>query len=92
MTRKALYDSRAVEEMGALLMLIVQALVDHPAKVYVGIEEREESVRFLLRVEPNDVGKVIGRRGRMAHSIRTLLRAAAVRNRLRFVLDIIEEE
>ena len=76
--------------MRDLLELIAKALVDRPQDVQVNqIEEDEETV-LELSVAPDDLGKVIGRQGRTARAIRTLLGAGGMKLRRRFVLEILE--
>jgi len=61
----------------ALLRYVAEHLVDHPEDVSVTPVEEERSTVLELRVHPDDLGKVIGRRGRTARALRTLVRAAA---------------
>jgi predicted RNA-binding protein YlqC (UPF0109 family) len=68
---------------------IAKALVDHPDEVAV-IELEGEATVLELRVAPQDLGKVIGKQGRTARAMRTLLRAAGMKLRKRFVLEILE--
>jgi predicted RNA-binding protein YlqC (UPF0109 family) len=68
---------------------IAKALVDHPDEVTVSELEGEATV-LELRVAPQDLGKVIGKQGRTARAMRTLLRAAGMKLRKRFVLEILE--
>jgi uncharacterized protein len=68
---------------------IAKHLVDHPDGVSLEMEEKEEKIIFKLKVAETDVGKVIGRSGRTASAIRTLLRAVAAKEGKRAVLDII---
>ena len=76
--------------MKELLEAIVKALVDNPDQVQVRAIEGEEVTVLELRVHPSDVGKVIGRQGRMAASIRTLLGAAGMKLRKRITLEILQ--
>jgi predicted RNA-binding protein YlqC (UPF0109 family) len=71
-----------------LLEWIARRLVDEPDAVRVETEEREDAVVFHLYVAPDDVGKVIGRRGRLARALRSLVRAAGARADRRFLLEI----
>ena len=74
--------------MAELLAWIARHLVDDPAAVEVVSIERD-GVRVLrLHVAPDDVGKVIGRQGRIARALRTLVRASGVRDDRRVVLEI----
>jgi uncharacterized protein len=69
---------------------IAKALVDVPDEVQVREVQGEQATLFELKVAPNDVGKIIGKQGRTARSIRTLLGAAGVKANRRFTLDILE--
>jgi predicted RNA-binding protein YlqC (UPF0109 family) len=80
------------DDMGDLVTQIARALVDIPADVKVEEVEKEESTALRLRVAPTDVGKVIGKQGRTARSIRTILGAVSMKHHHRYTLDILEEE
>ena len=69
---------------------VAKALVDHPEEVTVTQIDEDATVVLELRVAPQDLGKVIGKQGRTARAIRTLLRAAGMKLRKRFVLEILE--
>jgi predicted RNA-binding protein YlqC (UPF0109 family) len=69
---------------------IAKALVDHPEQVGVRAVEGEQVTVLELRVHPEDLGKVIGRQGRTAKSIRTILGAAGMKLKKRFTLEILE--
>jgi predicted RNA-binding protein YlqC (UPF0109 family) len=73
-----------------LLEWIVRRLVDEPDAVRVEREEREDAILFRLHVAPDDVGKVIGRQGRMARALRSIVRAAGARADERYVLEIAD--
>lgn len=73
-----------------LVEQIAKALVDHPEQVAVNSIEGEQDTVLELRVAPDDLGKVIGRQGRTAKSIRTLLGAAGMKLKKRFTLEILE--
>jgi uncharacterized protein len=77
-------------EMKELLQEIAKGLVDNSNDVQVCVVESTKVTVFELRVHPNDLGKVIGRKGRTAQSIRTLLAAIGMKERKRFVLEILE--
>ena len=64
----------------AVLTHIVSSIVDDPAAVHVETSEGRGRVRLDVRVGPGDLGRVIGRRGRTAQSIRTVVRAAAAKD------------
>jgi len=76
--------------MKELVEMIAKALVDNPDEVAVTEVEGEQITVLELRVEQSDLGKVIGKQGRTARSIRTLLGAAGMKLRKRFVLEILE--
>ena len=75
-----------------LVREIARALVDEPAAVDVQAVEREENTILKLRVAPQDVGKVIGKQGRTARSVRTILGAVSMKLHHRYTLDILEED
>ena len=75
--------------MKEFIEYIAKHLVDHPDGVSLEMEEKEEKIIFKLKVAEADVGKIIGRSGRTASAIRTLLRAVAAKEGKRAVLDII---
>jgi predicted RNA-binding protein YlqC (UPF0109 family) len=76
--------------MKELLEVIAKALVDYPDQIQVRAIEGEQVTLFELRVHPSDLGKVIGRQGRMAESIRIILAAAGMKLRKRIKLEILE--
>lgn len=76
--------------MKDLLEEIAKALVDNPDEVQVTEVEGEQTTVLELRVRNEDLGKVIGRQGRTARAIRTLLAAAGMKIHKRFVLEILE--
>jgi predicted RNA-binding protein YlqC (UPF0109 family) len=76
--------------MKELIEYIVKALVDSPDKVAVAEIAGEKSIIFELRVGEGDLGKVIGKEGRTAKAIRTIITAAAMKQGKRAVLEIIE--
>ena len=73
-----------------MLEYLARQLVDEPDAVSVESEEREDAIVLRLRVAPDDVGKVIGRQGRIARALRTVVRASATRRSGRTLLDIVE--
>lgn len=76
--------------MKDLIEMIAKALVDNPEAVTVTEVEGEQTTVLELRVAQTDLGKVIGRQGRTARAIRTLLGASGMKLRKRFVLEILE--
>jgi predicted RNA-binding protein YlqC (UPF0109 family) len=73
-----------------LVEYIVKSLVDDPAAVELTVIEGEKSTVLELKVAPSDIGKVIGRHGRIAKAIRTVLQAAGTRGKKRTVLEILD--
>jgi len=69
---------------------IVKTIVDHPEDVKIKIVEGEKSTILELKVNPEDVSKVIGKGGRIARAIRTLIGVLAGRNNKRILLEILE--
>jgi predicted RNA-binding protein YlqC (UPF0109 family) len=82
-------DVVAVDE---LVREIARALVDEPESVEVQTVNRDENTILRLRVAPQDVGKVIGKQGRTARSVRTILGAVSMKLHHRYTLDILEED
>ena len=78
------------DDMQQLVTEIAKALVDDPQAVEVQAVARDENTVLRLRVASADVGKVIGKQGRTARSIRTLLGAAGMKLNRRFTLEILE--
>ena len=83
--------SEPADDMTALLTEIARALVDNPDSVVVESKHDAEGTLLRLHVSPEDVGKVIGKQGRTARSLRTILSAASMKLRHRYSLDIVEE-
>jgi hypothetical protein len=79
-----------VETMKELIKYIAQALVDNPDTVVVSEVVGEQTSVIELRVAKEDLGKVIGKQGRTAKAMRTILSAASTKMRKRAVLEIIE--
>ncbi len=77
-------------DMRALVEQIARALVDEPEQVSVRAVDGEQVTVLELRVAPGDLGKVIGKQGRTARSIRTILGAAGMKLHKRFTLEILE--
>jgi predicted RNA-binding protein YlqC (UPF0109 family) len=75
--------------MKELLEYLAKALVDKPEEVEVSQVEGERSVILELRVSPDDMGKVIGKQGRIAQALRTIVKAAAVKDGKRVMIEII---
>ena len=77
--------------MKELVQYLAKSLVSNPDAVEVKQTEREDASVFELKVAKEDLGRVIGRQGRTAKSIRTLLNAVASRHNRKVVLEIVEE-
>jgi uncharacterized protein len=76
--------------MKELVEAIAKALVDNPDQVQVRAIEGEQVTVFELRVHASDLGQVIGRQGRIAEAIRTILTAVGMKLRKRFTLEILD--
>lgn len=76
--------------MKELVKVIAMALVDHPDQVVVTEEETENAIVVELRVAPEDMGKVIGKQGRIAKSIRTVVKAASTKDDKKVVVEILQ--
>ena len=77
-------------ELKELVTYIVKALVDNPDKVVVTEIAGDKSSIYEIRVGEGDLGKVIGKEGRTAHAIRTIITAAAMKLGKRTVIEILE--
>ncbi|MBR6207149.1 MAG: KH domain-containing protein [Oscillospiraceae bacterium] len=76
--------------MKELLLYIARNLVDHPDEVVVNEIEKSDETVFELHVAPGDMGKVIGRQGKIAREIRVLMRSVAQRQGKRISVDIVD--
>ena len=76
--------------MAELLEYLARQLVDRPDDVRVERAESDGATVLRLHVAPDDVGKVIGRKGRIARALRTVVRASAARRRERVLLEIVD--
>ncbi len=74
----------------AVLEYVAKAIVDDPDSVIVEVDEGRSSVSLRLNVSPDDMGRVIGRRGRVAQAIRTVVRAAGAREGTEAAVDIVD--
>ena len=81
---------KGTELMKDLLIQIAKSLVDNPEQVKVTEIEGGQTVVLELRVDKSDMGKIIGKQGRTAHAIRTVLNAASGKTRKRYILEIVE--
>lgn len=78
--------------MKELVQYLAKSLVNDPNAVEVNETMRDDTAIFELKVAKEDLGRVIGRQGRTAKSIRTLLNAAASKSNRKVILEIVEEE
>ena len=78
--------------MDELVKYIAQSIVDKPDQVQVKQIESDEEITVELRVDPDDMGKVIGKQGRIAKAIRTVVKAATPRDGKQVYVEIVEED
>lgn len=76
--------------MKDLVEFMVKALVDHPEEVNVSEIEGEQSVIYEVRVAQEDMGKIIGKQGRIARAIRTIVKAAGIKRGKKAAVEILE--
>ncbi|NLL00783.1 MAG: KH domain-containing protein [Clostridiales bacterium] len=76
--------------MKELVEVIAKSLVDHPDEVVVTERKTDRSITILLKVASDDMGKVIGKQGRIAKSIRTVVKAAATKDDKKVVVEIMQ--
>ncbi len=76
--------------MKELLEIIAKALVDYPDEVSVNVVEGENGIILELRVAQEDMGKVIGKQGRIAKAIRSVIKAAAIKQNVRAAVEIVQ--
>lgn len=79
-----------VQTVGELVEFIAKSLVDNPDEVSVNEIEGSQSIIIELKVAPEDMGKIIGKQGRIAKAIRTVVKAAAIKDNKRVVVEIIQ--
>ncbi len=75
--------------MKELILVIAKALVDHPNEVRIQVKDDDRSTVYELSVHPEDIGKIIGKQGRIAKAIRTVVNSASVKSNKRVIVDII---
>jgi len=75
--------------MGELVKFIAQNLVDNADAVQVDVRQGEQAVIIALTVAPDDMGKVIGKHGRIAKAIRTVVKAASVKQNEKYIVEIV---
>lgn len=76
--------------MKELVEVIAKALVDHPDEVVVTEKETDKAIVVELKVAAEDMGKVIGKQGRIAKSIRTVVKAAATKDDKKVIVEILQ--
>ena len=76
--------------MKGLVEVIAKALVDNPDAVVVEETEKDDSTVIVIKVAESDMGKVIGKQGRIAKAMRTVVRAAAIKENKRVIVDILQ--
>ncbi len=76
--------------MKELVEVIAKSLVDHPEEVVVTEKETDKTIVVELKVASDDMGKVIGKQGRIAKSIRTVVKAAATKDDKKVVVEIMQ--
>ena len=79
-----------MRQLESLLLFLVRQLVDEPDGVEVTAKETDSRVDFTLRVAEGDVGKVIGKGGRIVKSIRTVMKAASVKAQRRVSVEVLD--
>ena len=77
--------------MTKLVEAIAKSLVDNPEEVVVNESEDRRGTVIELRVAPEDMGKVIGKQGRIAKALRTVVKAAAIKNNKKVTVEIVKE-
>jgi predicted RNA-binding protein YlqC (UPF0109 family) len=78
--------------MGSLVEVIAKALVTRPDEVQVSEEVDGKNIVVRLKVADEDIGKIIGKSGRIAKAIRTVVKAAAIKQNVRVSVEIVEED
>jgi len=87
---KPFYEEGELDMLKDLVEVIAKSLVDNPDQVKVSEIHGEQSVIIELKVAPEDMGKVIGKQGRIARAIRTVVRAAASKDNKRVIVEILQ--
>lgn len=78
------------EEVAAILYVILQGITDNPEQIRVNIRQGEQTTVYEVSAVKSDIGKIIGKQGKMAMSIRTILMALMTKYRFRAVMEILE--
>ena len=87
---KPFYEEGELDMLKDLVEVIAKSLVDNPDQVKVSEIHGEQSVIIELKAAPEDMGKVIGKQGRIARAIRTVVRAAASKDNKRVIVEILQ--
>jgi predicted RNA-binding protein YlqC (UPF0109 family) len=77
-------------DMKALVELMAKSLVDKPEEVVVAVADGEKTSVFELRVATSDIGKIVGRQGKTAQAMRTIMNAAGTKLDKRYILEILD--
>lgn len=83
-------DETVVKELEDLLLVLAQALVEKPEEVKISSRVEEDTVTLEVRVDDEDMGRVIGRGGKRAQAIRSIMKAKASRSGCRAMVDIVD--
>ena len=75
--------------MKELLTLVIKNLVDTPEEVLITEKENEKSISYEVKVAKSDMGKVIGKKGKMAKSIRTVMKAVAIKEHKKIIIEFV---
>ena len=75
--------------MKELLTIVIKNLVDTPDEVLITEKENEKSISYEVKVDKSDMGKVIGKKGKMAKSIRTVMKAVATKEHKKIVIEFV---
>lgn len=75
--------------MKELLTIVIENLVDAPDEVLITEKENEKTICYEVKVAKNDMGKVIGKKGKMAKSIRTVMKAVAVKEHKKAIIEFV---
>lgn len=76
--------------MGEIVSILAKALVDHPEQIEVKEIEDGQSIVIELKVAPEDMGKIIGKQGKIAKAIRTVVKAAAIKQNKKVAVEIVQ--
>lgn len=76
--------------MEALVAHLAKTLVDHPDQIHVTVKESDESISVTLKVASEDMGKIIGKHGRIANALRTVLKARGAREHKKVYVEIVD--